>query len=269
MATVVQKWVSADGDVGATASYSQNLLPTIDDELFFPSTNSQAVNVDVAALTAIDLNLLYVDKGFRGVIGTDGVPLEFSADLVKFFGGKAFHYKDGGGDTDLVIINAASPSTIITLDGDTITKIIVLRGNVTIKSSFGTLVDLEVGWVNNRQSDATVTIQAGVVTPITNLRASGGVINSSSVITNVIVDGGNYTQDTATATNVDIYSGFFNYNFAGTITALNLRGGTTDFTQNDLSKVVTNTNRFPNSVFKYDDDVTTFTNAINDMRASK
>lgn len=263
-----RQWGGSTGDLNATASWG-GTIPTVAEPWFFPSSSNQSVTSNKTALTALVPTLFYVDKEFGGTIGTDGGAVECSPVLLKMFGGQELHFKDGGGTTGLVIINCVSPSTIVTLDGDTVSKIIVLRGNVTIKSSFGTLVDLEVGWVNNRTSDATVTIQAGVSTAITNLRASGGVINSNSVITNVIIDGGRYTQDIATATNVDIYSGLFNYNFAGTIASLNMRGGITDFTQNDLSKVVTNGNRFPGSTFKFDQDVTTFTNPIQDMRASK
>lgn len=263
------KWTSADGNVTAAGSYSPSGTPGNNEGLSLPSTNSQSLTTNLAGLTAIDLDLLYVDKAFGGDVGADGTPFEISANLVRFFGGQAFHYKDGGGTTDLMIIKAASSNTVITLDGDTITKVIVLRGNVTLKSSMGTVTDLEIGWVNSQQNDANVTTQGGGALAVTNLRMSGGQLASNAAVTNAVICGGNITQDIATVTNMDIYSGFFDYRFAGTIALLNLRGGKTDFSQTDLQKTVTNTNRFPGSEFEYNLDTTTFTNAINDMRASK
>lgn len=262
-------WTSADGNVTATSSYDTAATPANNDSLLLPSTNSQSMTTNMAGLTAIDLDVLFVDKGYGGAVGADGTPFEISSDLAKMFGGQPFHYKDGGGTTDLVIIRCANASTVVTLDGDTLTKVIILRGNVVIKSSTGTIADLEIGWVANRQSDANVTIEAAGTVAITNLRMWGGIVANNAAATTAIINGGILTQDIATITTADVYSGLFNYNFAGTIATLNLRGGTTDFTLNDKTKTVTNTNRFPNSEFKFDDTLTTFTNPVQDMRVTK
>lgn len=262
-----RKWSSATGDLNATASWG-GTIPTGSESWFFPATNSQSVTSNKTALTALTPTLFYVDENYGGAIGTNGGPVECSPATLKMFGGQELHFKDGGGTTALVVIACKSAGTIVTLDGTSMTKIIVLRGDVTIKSSAAAITDLEVGWVNNRQGDANVTIEAGAGT-ITNMRLSGGQVTSDGPVTNLIVDGGTITQDTATITTADIYSGFFNFNFAGTIATLNLRGGLTDFTRNDLAKTVTNMNRFPGSEFEFIDDLTTFTNTVLDMRKRK
>ncbi len=262
-------WSSTTGNVTATASYSTAALPVDNDSLSLPSVITQALTTNLAGLTLIDLDLLYVDGQFGGAVGTDGTPFEISADLIKFFGGQAFHYKVGSVDSDLMIIRANAPGTIITLDGDTITKVIVLRGNVTLKSSMGTVTDLHIGWVDNRQNDANVTLQGDGTLAVTNLKMGGGQLSSNAAVTNTVICGGNMTQDIATATNVDIYDGFFNYNHGGTVALLNMFGGKTDFSQTDSQKTITNSNRFPNSEFLFNEDTTTFTNPVQDMRVNK
>lgn len=264
-------WTSADGNVSATSSYNGAALPIVNDDLSLPASNNQSLITNLAALNAIDLDLLYVDGGFGGAVGSDGTPFEISADLVKFFGAQAFHYKGGEGalTTDFVLIQASNPSTIITLDGD-MTRIIANKGNVVIKSSASTVTDLDVGWVTNRRSDVTLTLQGGGTLDVTTMKASGGVINANAAITTAFIDGANYTQDVATVTNVDIFSGDFNYKTGGaTIGLLNMRGGKTNFTLTDLQKTLTNGYRWPGSQFEFIEETTTFTNPVFDMRIGK
>ncbi len=256
-------WGSADGNLNVSTSWN-GTIPTGSESWFFPSINNQDVLTNKTDLTALTPTLFYVDKNFGGIIGSDGAPVETSPATLKMYGGSALHFRDGGGTTALVVIACRNSGTIVTLDGTTITKVVILRGNVTIQSSAATIVDVEMGWINNRQTDAKLTIKSSAT--VTNLKAFGGNVVSNGLVTNMLIDGATVTQDTITATNVDIYSGRFNYNFGGTITLLNLRGGHTDFTLNDKTKTVTDTNRFPNSKFSFDDDTTVFTNPVQDFR---
>jgi len=248
-------------------SYSPVNLPILDDDLRFPSSTTQSAITNMAALQAIDLDLVRTDEGYSGNVGADGTPMVVSADLVKVFGSGEFHYKDGDLTTDLIIIDAANASTVISLDGTTLTEIIVLRGKVTIQSSAGAITRLQVHYHGNRATDANVTIESGAGT-ITDLLQTGGIVRCNAAVTNARIDGGTLIQDIATITTLEINSGLVDYDFGGIIATARVRGGELNLMRNDDAKTITTLFQFPQGFVRHDPDIHTFT-THHDMRERK
>ncbi len=201
-------WQAAGlGDMSDSGSYSTGAVPSVSNgSLVFPAGVNQAATTNMAQLTAIDFDLILVEPGFTANIGGSGNHMDTSADLVKFYGSGEFWYKDGGGTTDLMIIQAAAGSTVVGLTGSVITHLVCNRGMITVDGSAGDIVDLEVGYVNS-PSDVTLTLTANGANVTGKTTVMGGNITSHTTITDLRLYGGTWTQDTAKITEAHIGAG--------------------------------------------------------------
>lgn len=194
--------------------------------------------------TAVDLDLLYVEPGAPAV-GASGNPLIISADKVIRRGSNEFHYQDGGGTTDFMVIDADTPAAINAVSAATVTDLYILRGTVTCS---GTVTNLYIQYHDNPSSDALVTVSAAA-TLSTLVTITGGISTISTTIPLLHMSGGTLTQNTATITTGHQYGGEVVYNgyAAGgvTIAAWFGKGGRLDFTKSGGTKTITRLDESP------------------------
>jgi len=246
-------WTNGGGDrdINTATNWSGGAAPGNNEEMRFIADFSGAntgPNTNMAALTLIDLDLLYVGEGYTEDIGGNGNDLDISADHVWNRGAGQLWYKDGSGTTDLVTVDstAASPATsVMNITGSGVTLLQVLRGGVTVDGA-GTATNIVVGRRNSVAGDANLTLTAG--TTVTDYKQYGGTCTSSKAITTATVFGGQLTQDTNTITTLWVFGGRVNFNVTGTITTVYHYGGTIDVTQGGGAKTFTTYYKAPGAV---------------------
>lgn len=247
-------WTNGGGDrdINTATNWSGAAAPGNNEEMRFIqdfSGENTGPNTDMAALTAIDLDLLYVGENYTENIGGSGNDLDISADHVWNRGVGKLWYKDGAGITDLVTVDSTAPSpttSIMNITGATVTLLQVLRGGVTVDGS-ATVTNVVNGLRTSPQTDANLTIAAGA-TISTEFKQYGGTVASSAAIPLVTVFGGTLSQDTGTITTLWVFGGLVNFNFAGTITDVFHYGGTIDVTRSGGAKTFTTYYKAPGAV---------------------
>lgn len=255
-------WQGADTDWSTPGNWSAATEPVSNDIAIIPASSAQAIAGSDES--AVDLDALLVEAGYLANIGSSGSELNISADLVKFFGSGNFYYLDGAGITDLVLINSGSMSNAIELGGDTITACTILRGTVTLAGTIGTMANLRIGHVTNRESDVILTIAAGA-TAYTVVDQAGGVVTCGSVATTWNQSAGTSTYHGAIAmTTLNLKGGRMSYTSTGTLTTAWVYGGAVlDLTGG--AKTVTDLYLLPGSEAIYDSSLVTVT-TLHDWR---
>jgi len=191
-------------NTAASPPWSAGTAPANSEVILFPDGNS--FSALGASLTSVDLAEMIVARGYSGAIGSSGTPLTISSNLVRMYGSGSLYYTDGGGTTDLLIVDAASPSTVVQLGGATFTTVILLRGALTIN---GTVTNLRVGTHSGTNADATCVINSGGGIA-TNIYQYSGSVTSSSGTAHTIwnMAGGSATRNTGGAiTNLTVGAG--------------------------------------------------------------
>jgi len=239
---------AGDRDINTATNWSGGAAPSNNENMIFQSGFSSAgsgPNVDMAALTLIDLDKLIIDPGYTEDVGSSGGQLDISADHVWHRGSGKLWYKDGSGTTDLVTIDstASSPTTsVFDVSAGTVTRTQILRGGVTLASGV-TATNVDVGMRSSVPGDANVTI--GATGTVTALNQWGGTCTCSRAVTTATINAGTLNQDTATITTLYVYGGRVNFKFTGTITTVYLYGGILDFTKGGGAKTITTLYRTP------------------------
>lgn len=255
MATRV--WQSSDGDWSNTASWTGATVPISNDVAVFPDNNSVSVTSGLSQ-AAVDLDALIVHPGYTGDIATSGSHLTISADRVLHEGSGTLYYTDGNGITDLFILNASGGAAVVS--GTSLTRVLAMRGQLTLDASMSSLTDLEVSFFNSRASDALVTIENGAGT-ITNLRMNGGTVVSSAVITNLYMQGGTLTQENPAGaiTNINQLGGRVIYKSASTIALAQIMAGILDCGQDARALTITLLRLWPGASAIIPEDIVTVT----------
>jgi len=241
-------WKATSAQPVNTAAAWSSGVPLASEVALFPSGGT--FDATGASMSTTKVAEIIVDRGFSGVIGSTGTTWTISATLVRFYGSGGFYMTDGTNTTDMVIIDAASPSTPVQLDGSFFTRVIVMRGNVTIN---GTVTNLSVGSHSGGNADATVTINSGGV--VTNVYQQSGTVMSSSTSGHTIwnVNGGTATRNAGGAiTNMRIgQGGSMLYRSTSTIAAAELQpGGLLDASQLNDGLTITELVEWPGSTFR-------------------
>lgn len=254
MADVSTYWTngSADNDLNTAGNWAGGAPGANDRAYFIADYNGVAgPTVDMASLTAIDLDLLLVGEGYTRTIGGSGSELDISADLAWYRGaaGKLW-LKEGGGTTDLVLVDSTAADPLnhdcVALTGATFTQVDLLRGYLTLLTGV-TVTTLNVGKFNSPSSEAKCVINAGTIT-VTNFKQYSGLTTNNQALTTVDIFGGIFSQALGVDTTVNVYGGRANLNTAGTYT--NVRaypGSIVDFSQSGGRKIVTNMYEYPGS----------------------
>lgn len=221
-------WTSTiDQPIDTAAGYSNGVV-ALNGVVLFP--NGGTHNATGASQAAVDADEIIIASGFSGTVGDAGTSWTISADLVRMYGSGGLYYTDGAGVTDFMIIDADTSVVPIVLGG-TITRLVVLRGNVTIN---GTITNLSVSSHTGSNADATVTVNPGGV--ITNIYQGSGTVKSSSTTAHTIwhMTGGTATRNAGGAiTSLRVGTGAtMIYKSVTTVTAAEVfGGGTLDFSQ--------------------------------------
>lgn len=255
------------GNWDATASWDTGIVPVTGDDVIFPAGLTQPflTNLDQSSKAAgagVDLNLFYRDRNCSAAIGASGNPLRVGCNKLIDHGSGVLFYKNLPAtlNTDLVIIDAASPNVAVELDGDRIVNLIVLRGTVTLAGTIAAMDLMQVHYRNNPDADARVTINATGST-LTELLMSGGIVTAHNAITRAIVNGGHLTKDITTITTLDVgRAGSCQYDFGGTITDARIKG-ILDMLKSSKKKTITNLYKFPGADVRKTDDIVTVTNS--------
>jgi predicted lipoprotein with Yx(FWY)xxD motif len=251
-----------DTDWSTPANWTAPTEPITGDTAIIPATTTR----DIAGSdeSAVDLAAWLIEAGYLGNIGSSGSELNISASLIKFFGSGDFYFLDGAGTTDSVLINSGSMTNSIELGGDTITDCTILRGTVTLAGTIGTMANLRIGHVTNRESDVVLTIAAGA-TAYTAVDQAGGTVTCGSAATTWNQTAGTSTFHGAIAmTTLNLKAGSMHYTSTGTLTTAWVYGGAVlDLTGG--TKTVTDLYLLPGSEAIYDSDLVTIT-TLHDWR---
>jgi len=118
----------------------------------------------------------------------------------------------------------------------------VSKGTVSVAPFPGetaTIATLTVGYVTNQNSDSTVKTSTGVT--LTTVTQTGGVFQFDSSITTFTQTGGTSTAISGTITTLNLEGGTLYFQSSGAITNWKIYSGATlDFSQNNQSRTLTN-----------------------------
>lgn len=276
-------WVGTDagneGDINIAANWNPAAVPGAGEDVYFEDS-SQDVTAGLATLAAVVLDDVHFKKTYTGSIndGADGY-LQFQCSNLDI----GYHQGTGSpsGSGKLMIDAGATAATIIVHDTGTAsdtgksavrlkcanaaTTIAVKKGTVGIATETGdttTVGTINVNFVSNRQSDATVIIGSGVT--LTTLNKYGSVAYLNCAATTVLNTAGDLTTDGtgAIGTVLNVYGGTVYSNSSGTVTLTNISGGTVDTTRSTVARTFTDIAIENNGEFVRDPDVITITNPI-------
>ena len=244
---------AADNDLNTAGNWSP-AAPISNEAAMFLSEYAgvPGPTADMASLTAVDLDLLYVGPGYTQTIGGSGAELDISADKVHYQGtsGKLW-YKDGAGTTDVIICDSTASDPVnhdcLAVTGATNTLLNVLRGKATITG--GTVTRATIGSRNVGSTEAHLVVSSGV-TISTDITQYGGLCTCLVNPVLVKVLAGTWTQSAGGAiiTTLEVYGGRVNLNVAGTYVTVRHYGGIIDLTQAGGVKTFTNYYKYPGAV---------------------
>jgi hypothetical protein len=243
-------------------------VPLATENVIFDGERSTA---DVTAgldQSAVDIGSLIIHKNYTGKIGVDGsTPLQISADKIVQMGGQLF-VKDGTGTIDHIYVEVdrrSDGATTTEIDGDTVTRLTCIKGNIKVLTGIGTIANLEVSYRNSQASDVNLEYQATGDT-ITNLYMNGGTVDVIGTVTSLFVEGGRYVHNQGAGgavASMYITDGNVIYNDAATITLAVVMGGVLDLSQDTREKTITTLRVFPKGKAIVPSDTVTITNGDN------
>ena len=278
MATKI--WVGTDsgneGDWATNANWSPSGVPVSTDDVILANT-SQSV-LDGFAQSAVSLASLTIDASFTGTIGAlesdflaiGTAKLEIGkrrAGIGTFAGSKRLNLDLG---TVACVANIYSTSATSLDQNRNPLRIKCNNASTTINVEGG-LVSIadnlsDTSTVDTVQSTGGTIIVGGNVTIEKLTNAGGNITCLSPVTVQALCKGGQTVFDdgvaVCTIADLDVADGaLVNYLGGGTITDLELRGGTLDLTGSLKSKTITTSSITHDAVFIFDTAKTTFTNA--------
>lgn len=166
-------WVSTTGDWSNTAGWHNSDVPDSADSALLVDNGGVAVTAGLSQ-SAIDLaQLMIID--FPYDVGSSAAPLVIGATTFQILGNTGnVHITNHSGSTNTWYINSQNRTAAANLNGSAYTRVVVVRGVVTITSSSISL--LQVGYDKNQNRDAVVNL---VNCSVLELQQSGGTINAS------------------------------------------------------------------------------------------
>lgn len=281
MAVADNYWLGSGGTAGdltSVGNWSTGAAPAntvtsgaSDEDVYFQG--SQSITSNLGGLSAVTLGHVEFLPSYSGTVGTVDDPLKLDCQTFKFAGtGRAYiEFQDSL--VTLEILNTASVSQthdaglfLATASGATVTNLIVQKGNVYASipgetTREGTFTNVYVGYDTQQASDSKVIL--GRDAAVTNLRMQGGQCISRVNLTDINLAAGVLQMfDSATIGTLDMDGGTCIIKSDGTITTINLAGGSLDFTRDMRAKTVTTLN-YSGGTLRLDADVVTLTNDIN------
>tara|TARA_Y100000593_G_C4280748_1_gene322627 strand:+ start:505 stop:1362 length:858 start_codon:yes stop_codon:yes gene_type:complete len=253
----VREWQDVDGDWTNTANWSDATVPVTDDDVVIGSgTQDITTNIDQ---NTVSLASLKVGENYTGKIGTSSSKLIINATDFNFSGMGTSNYVKGEFVT-VTVIDGATSTTMLDIEGydgstpidtDGITTLRVLGGRGTVNISAGALAAIEMIGATR----ATVTVESDVTALATIVIDSGDVETATNIATKATCYGGTLTvTGSATAAEIELYDGgSVDYNSSGTITTLDVFGGTFSLLDNTAASVtITNSTMYEGSTLRLD-----------------
>lgn len=258
-------------------NWSSDDTPDASDDVVFENSDSDCLfNLDQNALL---LTSLTIKASYTGKIG---LPRENAAGYVEYLDTYLYFNNSSGTATttvvqigqgtgagsgriklkfgdDKAVINVYKTGTRATtgipcvlLGGgsDAANALTVNRGDVGVAiyaDETMTLTTLDVGYMTNRSSDATVQCGSGLT--LTTLTQSGGVIEILNDVVTVALSNGEFTiGEDATCTTLNIYGGTCFYQSTGTCGTANVYSGAVlDFQRDARARTITQLNVYEGS----------------------
>ena len=241
MATRYWTGLGTTGDWSSTGNWSASTVPISGDTVIL-STDGEDLTTGLSQ-SGVTLAELRIGPQWTGKIGTSSTSLSISATKFDFASGADDTYIRGT-FTTLNVQGGKNRSNMLQLSDSVITTMRVIGGLGTITlGTDGELTTLECIGANNITIVMTAEGSSGNA-GLANVTIDSGNISIGSNISAVCeVFGGQLTMtDAATIATLDIYDGAVcKYNSSGTITNLNMYGGTWTASDNTSSSVtVTN-----------------------------
>jgi hypothetical protein len=178
------RWIARTPSSWVAGSFDTGLLPGSNEVVIFDGSGQGSV-VGGLNQTAIDLDRLELLSAYGGSIGVPGNPLIISADEVIHQGSGTLCYQDGGGTTDLMIVDSPNAVNAAYLGGNTITRARILNGYLEFVSGIGTVTHLELGTSDSPNSHpgprVAMSDSLGNVGFVTNLRMNNGFLNGNMI----------------------------------------------------------------------------------------
>lgn len=265
-------WVSTNGLWYDDTSWNTGLIPETGDDVTFSGQFSNQSLIEGPIYEDFKLNNFRTESDYTGSIGGVGNNLALSATKVVIRGtGKCYiiaRNAEADSDIDIVIVNSNNLTDALTLDSDgttnTVNRILVVKGGVTLSAGMGHIDFLETSFRNNATTDARVTVVTSGQT-IGEVHCAAGVIECDRLVTTGIQSAGRWTQTTKRIDSLQLTGGTHTYNVAkgsgnaGAMGAVEIHGGTLDLTQTGDQKVVSSAKVYPNGNLLKIDDLATVT----------
>ena len=271
MATKI--WTGETNNTYATSTnWVNNSAPGSADDVFIQGS----VNIDGADQSGTAIGSFTVLPGYTGTIG--GLETVLQIDTNAFdFSGQGISYIDLGGSTPngttLNVRDTAIPGVSgqagLYLDLLSSTGIVlnVTKGYVQTPRHGDTakIATVNVGHETSPGSDAYGSLKTGL-TIDTGINVLGGLVELGVNAGVVTVAGGALIHKAGTITTLNMRGGTAILKSTGTITTLNAQSGSVDYSQDGLSKTVTTLNAYGASI-RLDPNAVTVTNAIGSLGA--
>jgi hypothetical protein len=230
--------------------------PATGDVIVVPNTNANDIT---AGLDQNDdyYDMLTFSRGYLGKVAA-GSYLECNSAVLKLLSGGAINIKSNGGNPgsgselmDDTLIEMMAPNVTVNLASETTQhadsvwqRIYANRGTITIEASveFGSGALLNLGYVDNRSGDVTMTLAAetGSGNAVPNLYADGGKIYSNRTVTAAVIGNCEVWQDTNPITTLTIEAGgVVHYQHTAGTTIIVKPGGTLDLSLKQQVKTIT------------------------------
>ena len=257
-------WTGAVSEQASLAGNWTNGVPVAADD--YGIFDRGAVNVDPSLGNIAAFGKMIIRPGYTGNIGASGNKMTTSITEVLHQGTAELWLDDSAGTTADVFIQCASSNVVVQLGGDTMTRIHLLRGNVTLDGTLGVCSVLNVGFVSNILSD----VKCSIVTngnAVTVCNQSGGNVTTNKTISTLYMSGGFHRVPVTTSGVLsNVYQGGGRVeNFGvGAITNLYVVPGVFDLGLQ--AKTITRSARLPaGRILNADPDVHTFTASLVDL----
>ena len=253
----------ATGDWNLGTNWIGGVVPGAGD-IAVCDRESQVIDTNLSAIAAI-LGLI-IEPGYTGQIGASANLLTCSVTGQIIHRGVApLWFADAAGTTGDVYIAAANNAVVVHLGGNTITRIMAHRGNVTLDSTLGTVALTEIGYVANQANDVVFDMQAGGT--LTDCIVNGGNVTLNGTATTIKQTAGRIVQPVGSvgvAATILQEGGVYRHLNGVNITRLHAHG-TFDF--GSAAKTVTTAMFGPRAqIIGYNPAVQVYTNAPIDLR---
>lgn len=215
-------------------------IPLATDHVRIPAgSGSISSNLDQSGVAIGDF---IVEAGYTGSIGTSTSYLRIDPDRFEFeaSGGTAY-INIGTAAISATIKDTGTPNTGLRglyLLGSAIATLTIIKGYVGLASRSGETSTATT--VRNMGASANLWLGKGAAaTTVQNFAGESRVRISGTVTTLDVLGGTCYTEEAVVVTTANVQGGSLVSSSTGTVTTLNIDGGAVDLTQNGAARTVT------------------------------